>query len=61
MLIEIVKQGSFGIWLVLKILTYAKYAPVFRTATSFKIALVIKFQSNKKGDLRAAFFIGYIP
>ena len=34
---------SFGIWLVVKILTYAKYAAVLPPSTSLKIAIVIRF------------------
>ena len=42
---------SFGIWLVVKILTYARYAAVLPPSTSLKIAIVIQFFSFFRGML----------
>jgi hypothetical protein len=38
--IEVVKQGSFGICLEPEMLTYVEYAALSASASSFKIALV---------------------
>ena len=51
--------GSFGVWLALEILAYAKYAAVSRPATNFKIALAIQLQKNMRLQNVASIFFAH--